>query len=73
MIDSLIKPFVQKTLQLDPTELEKKLSHSETFLHQIARYTRDEEGKKTDPIMRISSLTRSSHPRPDHHCPPRWS
>jgi cytochrome P450 len=35
---------VEQTLALDRAELEEKLSQSETFVHQLARYSRDEKG-----------------------------
>ncbi|KAI9859477.1 MAG: hypothetical protein M1813_006619 [Trichoglossum hirsutum] len=40
-VNSLIQPFVEQALRISPAELEKILPQSDTFLHQLARYTRD--------------------------------
>ena len=36
-----IEPFITEALSMSPEELESKLSRSDTFIHALARYTRD--------------------------------
>jgi cytochrome P450 len=36
-----IEPFIAEALSYSPEELESKLSRSDTFIHALARYTRD--------------------------------
>ena len=40
-MDQFMEPFIAETLALSPDELEKKLSKSDTFIHALARFTRD--------------------------------
>lgn len=40
-MEEFIEPFIDETLALSPEELESKLSKSDTFIHALARYTRD--------------------------------
>jgi cytochrome P450 len=40
-MDKFMRPFIDETLALSPEELEKKLSRSDTFIHALARFTRD--------------------------------
>jgi cytochrome P450 len=40
-MESFIEPFITEALALSPAELESKLSRSDTFIHALARYTRD--------------------------------
>lgn len=40
-MDQFMEPFIAETLALSPEELETKLSKSDTFIHALARFTRD--------------------------------
>ncbi|KAK2736790.1 hypothetical protein FQN57_000562 [Myotisia sp. PD_48] len=40
-LDQLIEPFIHQALSLSPEELDKKLSSKDTFIHALARFTRD--------------------------------
>ena len=40
-MERFIEPFLTGALSLSPEELETKLSKSDTFIHALARYTRD--------------------------------
>jgi cytochrome P450 len=40
-MDKFMQPFIAETLALSPEELESKLSKSDTFIHAMARFTRD--------------------------------
>ncbi|KAL2870960.1 cytochrome P450 [Aspergillus lucknowensis] len=41
VMDNFIKPYIDRVLAMSPAELDQKLSKSETFLHALARFTRD--------------------------------
>ena len=41
IIEDFIEPLITQALALTPSELETKLSKSETFIHALARFTRD--------------------------------
>ncbi|KAL3450012.1 cytochrome P450 [Aspergillus insuetus] len=41
VMDDFIKPYIDRVLAMSPAELDQKLSKSETFLHALARFTRD--------------------------------
>ncbi len=43
VLDRFIEPFITDALMLSPDELERKLSKSETFIHALARFTRDKK------------------------------
>lgn len=40
-MDNWIQPFIDHALSLSPAEVDPKLSKSDTFLHALARFTRD--------------------------------
>lgn len=40
-MENFIEPYITEALSLSPEELESKLSRSDTFIHALARYTRD--------------------------------
>ena len=40
-MDEFMEPYIEQALSLSPEELETKLSKSDTFIHSLARYTRD--------------------------------
>lgn len=40
-MEDFIEPYITEALSLSPAELESKLSRSDTFIHALARYTRD--------------------------------
>ena len=40
-MEAFIEPFINQALALTPAELEQKLSKSDTFIHALARFTRD--------------------------------
>jgi cytochrome P450 len=40
-MEQFIEPFITEALSMSPQELESKLSRSDTFIHALARYTRD--------------------------------
>jgi cytochrome P450 len=40
-METFMEPFITDTLGLSPDELETKLSKSDTFVHALARFTRD--------------------------------
>lgn len=40
-MEHFIEPFITEALAMSPAELESKLSRSDTFIHALARYTRD--------------------------------
>ncbi|EXJ95308.1 hypothetical protein A1O1_00428 [Capronia coronata CBS 617.96] len=40
-MEQFIEPFITEALSMSPEELESKLSRSDTFLHALARHTRD--------------------------------
>ncbi|KAK7885389.1 hypothetical protein LTR67_010567 [Exophiala xenobiotica] len=40
-VEAFIEPFITDALALSPAELESKLSRSDTFIHALARFTRD--------------------------------
>jgi cytochrome P450 len=41
VMDAFMQPFIQEALALSPSDLVTKLSKSDTFIHSLARYTRD--------------------------------
>ncbi|KAL3478118.1 cytochrome P450 [Aspergillus californicus] len=41
VMDDFIKPYIDRVLAMSPAELDQKLSKQETFLHALARFTRD--------------------------------
>ncbi|KAL6228825.1 hypothetical protein BDW75DRAFT_127882 [Aspergillus navahoensis] len=41
VMDDFIKPYIDRVLAMSSTELDQKLSKSDTFLHALARFTRD--------------------------------
>ncbi|KAL4765868.1 cytochrome P450 [Aspergillus foveolatus] len=41
VMDDFIKPYIDRVLAMSPAELDQKLSKSDTFLHALARFTRD--------------------------------
>lgn len=41
IMDDFIQPYIQHVLSLSAAELDQKLSHKETFLDALARFTRD--------------------------------
>lgn len=40
-MEDFIEPYITEALSLSPAELESKLSRNDTFIHALARYTRD--------------------------------
>src|SRR5271168_1219862 len=40
-INDFIEPYITEALQCSPAELERKLSKTDSFLHALARYSRD--------------------------------
>ncbi len=40
-MDDFIKPYIDRVLAMSPAELDQKLSKHDTFLHALARFTRD--------------------------------
>lgn len=40
-MDDFITPYIDRVLSMSPAELDQKLSKNETFLHALARFTRD--------------------------------
>ena len=42
-MEGFIEPFITEALSMSPQELETKLSRSDTFIHALARHTRDRE------------------------------
>ncbi|GCB20249.1 cytochrome P450 52A13 [Aspergillus awamori] len=40
-MNDFMAPFIQRALSLSPEELDKSLSKQETFIHALARFTRD--------------------------------
>ena len=40
-MEQFIEPFITEALSMSPEELDSKLSRSDTFIHALARYTRD--------------------------------
>ncbi|KAI9376220.1 cytochrome P450 [Aspergillus egyptiacus] len=41
VMDNFIQPFIDRVLAMSPAELDQKLSKKDTFLHALARFTRD--------------------------------
>ncbi|KAL4810886.1 cytochrome P450 [Aspergillus unguis] len=41
VMDDFIRPYISRVLAMSPAELDQKLSKNETFLHALARFTRD--------------------------------
>lgn len=41
IMNDFIQPYIQRVLSLSTSELDQKLSHKETFLDALARFTRD--------------------------------
>ena len=41
VMEDFVQPYIQEALSLSSEELEKKISKSDTFIHSLARYTRD--------------------------------
>ncbi|RAK86245.1 cytochrome P450 alkane hydroxylase [Aspergillus costaricaensis CBS 115574] len=41
IMNEFMAPFIQRALSLSPEELDKSLSKQETFIHALARFTRD--------------------------------
>ena len=41
IMEDFVQPYIQEAISLSPEELEKKISKSDTFIHSLARYTRD--------------------------------
>ncbi|XRM42435.1 hypothetical protein ABZX51_005651 [Aspergillus tubingensis] len=41
IMNDFMAPFIQRALSLSPEELDKSLSKQETFIHALARFTRD--------------------------------
>ncbi|KAL4877539.1 cytochrome P450 [Aspergillus karnatakaensis] len=41
VMDDFIQPYIDRVLAMSPAELDQKLSKQETFLHALARFTRD--------------------------------
>jgi cytochrome P450 len=42
-LDEFMQPIIDSALKLSPEELETKLSKSDTFIHALARFTRDKK------------------------------
>ena len=41
VMNDFIQPYIERVLTLSTSELDQKLSHQETFLDALARFTRD--------------------------------
>ncbi|KAL4949486.1 cytochrome P450 [Aspergillus filifer] len=41
VMDDFIKPYIDRVLAMSPAEIDQKLSKNETFLHALARFTRE--------------------------------
>ena len=41
VMEEFVQPFIQQALSMTPEELEKKLSKSDTFIHALARFTKN--------------------------------
>ncbi|KAL4867309.1 hypothetical protein BDV12DRAFT_186826 [Aspergillus spectabilis] len=41
VMDDFMKPYIDRVLAMSPAELDQKLSKQDTFLHALARFTRD--------------------------------
>ncbi|ETN39841.1 uncharacterized protein HMPREF1541_06067 [Cyphellophora europaea CBS 101466] len=51
-LDKFMQPIIDAAMQLSPEELETKLSKSDTFIHALARFTRDKKVMR-DQIMSL--------------------
>jgi cytochrome P450 len=51
-VEDFVEPFITQVLALTPAELDQKLSKSDTFIHALARFTRDPKVIR-DQIMSI--------------------